>query len=119
MVSDSNGIRIHNLLIRKRTLNHLGMTLLNAISLNMFQNKIKISPLVLPTSLAEHLQILIKMCFICLNKRISDNDTYSDSFIGRCEMDCAKGRVNERSINVIKLTRAVDFLKPREDLYFL
>ena len=71
MVNDSNGIRTDNLLIRKRTLNHLGMTLLNAISLHMFQNKINISPPVLPASLAEHLQILKKMCFICIKGALS------------------------------------------------
>ena len=57
------------------------MALLNAISLQMFQNKIKISPTLLPVNLTEHLQISIKMCFICNDKRISDNNTKNEGGI--------------------------------------
>ena len=42
----------------------------NAISLQMFQNKMKIIPPVLPVSLAEHLQIFKKMCFTCNNNAL-------------------------------------------------
>ena len=48
-----------------------GLALLNAISSQMFQNKKKMSPPVLPVSLAEHLQILKIVCFFCNNKRIA------------------------------------------------
>ena len=50
------------------------MSPLNEISLQMFQNKIKISPPVLPERLAEHLQILRKICFVCNDKRITENN---------------------------------------------
>ena len=73
------------------------MALLNAISLQIFQNKMKISPPVLLTSLAEHLQVLKRTCFIFNNKRISDNNTYNKGGIGRCEMDCVKDHLTERS----------------------
>ena len=56
----------------------------------MFQNKKKIYPPVLPVSLAEHLQILKKMCFICKDKRICDNTRYKEGVIGRCKMNYAK-----------------------------
>ena len=55
-----------------RTTTFIGMALLNAISLQMFQNKIKISPTVLPANLTEHLQISKKMCLIYNDKRISE-----------------------------------------------
>ena len=54
------------------------MTLLNAIPLQMFPNRIKISPIVIPVSIAEYLQIF-KKC-------VSDNNTYIKSGIRRCEM---------------------------------
>ena len=41
----------------------------------MFQNKIKISPTVLPVNLAEHLQVFKWICFIRNDKLISDNNT--------------------------------------------
>ena len=37
----------------------------------MFQNKRKMSPPVLPISLAEHLQVLKIVCFFCNNKHIA------------------------------------------------
>ena len=58
-----------------RTTFFTGMALLNSILLEMFQNKIKISPTALPVNLAEHLQVLKKICFICNDKYISDNNT--------------------------------------------
>ena len=55
------------------------MAVLNAISLQMFQNKIKISSTVLPVNLTEHLKISRKIYFICNDKRISDNNRKNDS----------------------------------------
>ena len=57
----------------------------------------KIYSTVIPVGLAEHLQIFIKVCFICSDKRISDNNTYSKGGIRRCKMDCAMERYTERS----------------------
>ena len=37
------------------------------------------------------------MCFICNDERISDNNTYGEGGIERCEMDCAKEHLTERS----------------------
>ena len=70
------------------------------------QNKSKISPTVLPVSLAEHLQTSKEMCFICNDKRISDNNankeggindnnTNKEGGIGRREMNCAKKHLTE------------------------
>ena len=53
------------------------MALLNAILLQIFQNRIKKSPTLLPLSLAKHLEILKKSRFICSDKRISDNNRYN------------------------------------------
>ena len=55
------------------------MAVLNAISLQMFQNKIKISSTVLPVNLTEHLKISRKIYFICNDKHISDNNRKNDS----------------------------------------
>ena len=49
------------------------MGLLNKTSYQVFQNRMKISPPVLPVSLADDLQILKKITFICNDERISDN----------------------------------------------
>ena len=43
----------------------------------------KISQTVLPVILAEHLQILEKICFICNDKCISDSITYNKAGIER------------------------------------
>ena len=43
----------------------------------------KISQTVLPVILAEHLQILEKICFICNDKCISDSITYNKDGIER------------------------------------
>ena len=43
------------------------MALINSISLLMFKIKIKISPTILPVSFAEHLEILKKIRFTCIN----------------------------------------------------
>ena len=48
--------------------------MLNVISLQMFQNKMKISPPVLPVSLGQPSQIFKKMCSTCPNMRISDKN---------------------------------------------
>ena len=66
------------------------MALLNAISLKKFQNKMKMSPTVLPVSLAEHLQIFKKNMFICNDERISDNNPCNECSIGRLERDCTE-----------------------------
>ena len=73
------------------------MAMLNAIALHMFQNKVKIIPTVLPRSLADNLQHFKKMSFICNDKRISDNNTNSEAVIGRCDMNCAKKHLIDRS----------------------
>ena len=52
----------------------------------------KISQIVLPVILAEHLQILEKICFICNDKCISDSITYSKAGI---ERDGGKDCANE------------------------
>ena len=65
----------------------LGMALLNAISLQMFQNKMKISLTVILVSLVEHLQILKKISFICNDEHIIDNNIYNKGDTGRREMD--------------------------------
>ena len=54
------------------------LALLNTMPLQMIHNKMK-SPAVFPVSLAEHLQVLKEMCFICNNKCISDKKTYDES----------------------------------------
>ena len=41
-------------------------------------------------------QILIKMYFICNDKRISDNNTYNEGGIGLCKMDSVKDHLIER-----------------------
>ena len=61
----------------------IGMTLLNAISLQMFQKKMNISKSILPVSLEEHLQTLQKICFIYNNERISDDDIYNEGVMGQ------------------------------------
>ena len=71
--------------------------LLNAISLPIFQNKIKISPTVLTVSLAGHLQLFYKMSFACNDKHFSDNNKYNEGGIGRCKMDYAKEYLIKRS----------------------
>ena len=87
------------------------MTPLNAISIQMFQSKMKISPSVLPVSLVEYLHIFKKMCFICNDKPISDNDTYNEVVTGRNEMDCVKELLTEWS-SYVRVARAFDFMKP-------
>ena len=49
----------------------------------------KIFPTVLSVSLAEHLNIFLKIFFICNNKCISENNTYNEGGIGRWEIDCS------------------------------
>ena len=56
----------------------------------MFQNKIEISPPVIPVSLAKYLQIVKKLRFIYNDKHISDSNAYNAPGIGSCEMDCDK-----------------------------
>ena len=71
-----------------RTTFFIGMALLNAILLQMFRNKINISPPVLPISSAKHLKTYKNMCFICSHEEhISDNTTNNNDGIGRCDMD--------------------------------
>ena len=50
-----------------RTATFIGMSLLIAILLQMFQNKIKISAKLFPVNHTEHLQISKKMCFVMVN----------------------------------------------------
>ena len=57
------------------------MALLNSISLQMFEKKIKMSSIVLSISLAEYLQFFLKMCF-SNDKHVSDNNTYVKGGIG-------------------------------------
>ena len=71
--------------------------MLNAILLQIFQNKMKRFPKLPPVSPTEHLQILKKICFICNDKRIIDNNTYNKGGFGRCGMDFAKEHLNEGS----------------------
>ena len=61
------------------------MTRLNAMSLQMLENKIKLCPPVLPASLAEHCQNLKRCGFICSYKDISDNITYRKVAIAQFE----------------------------------
>ena len=63
----------------------------------MLQNEMKISPPVLPVKLEENSQILKMMFFICNDERISDNNTCNEEAIGRCEIDCVKECLIERS----------------------
>ena len=58
----------------------ISMTMLNVITLQMFQSKMKVSPPVLSAILTEHLKMVKKMCFIC-------NDDRKRGGIERCEMD--------------------------------
>ena len=73
------------------------MALLNALSKQIFRKKIKISSTVLPISLSEHLQILKKMCFICNDKGISENNPYNQDGIARCKINCAEEHLTEWS----------------------
>lgn len=95
------------------------MAVLNAMSLRIFKNKMKKSPQLLPVHLAENLQILKNMHFICKDKCISDNDTCksNEGVFGRREIDCAKERLIE-ILNIMEVTRAVGFMKPRVGLIF-
>ena len=61
------------------------MTLLNVITLQMFQNKMKISPTVLTVKYYK-----FSTGFICNDKHISDSNAYSECGIGRCKIDYAK-----------------------------
>ena len=49
----------------------------------------KISPIELPVSVAKH-QHFFKNVFYCIDKRISDINTYIEIGIEQCEMDCSK-----------------------------
>ena len=95
------------------------MAVLNAIPLQIFKNKMKKYPQVLPVHLAEDLQILKKMRFICNDKRISDNNTCNcnEGVTGPREIDCAKERFIE-ILNIMEVTRAVGFMKRRVGLIF-
>ena len=84
------------------------MVVLNAISLQMFQSKMKIFPTAPPVSLAEHLQIFYKMCFICNDKRISDTSTYNEGGTVRCKVDYAKEYLVEWS-NYYKCDKSSQF----------
>ena len=59
-----------------------------------------------------------KMYFICKDKLVSDNNTCKEGSIGRCKMYCDKQNLMEQSKNIIKVTRAVGFIKPFEGLIF-
>ena len=63
----------------------------------MFQDKTIISITVLPSSLTEHQQFFKKMCFICNDKRITDNNTYNEISTEPCEFDYAKEHLTESS----------------------
>ena len=65
----------------------IGMALIKAIPLQMFQNKMKISPPVLWVCPAEHLQIYKKTYFICNDECTSDNNTYNNGGFQRSKMD--------------------------------
>ena len=70
-----------------RTTCAAGMALLNVVLLQVFQNKTKISLPVLPVSLAEYLQILKKVWFICNDEHIIDNNTFNMGGIVQPEID--------------------------------
>ena len=53
------------------------------------------------------------MGFICNDKRINDNDIYNEYGIRRSEIDYAKKYLIERSDYIMKVTKAVGFMKPR------
>ena len=91
---------------------------LNVISLQIFKNKMKKYPQVLPVHLAEDSQILKKVIiFICNRKRINCNNTLNEGVVGRHEMDCAKECFTE-ILNIMEVTRAVGFMKPCVGLIF-
>ena len=91
---------------------------LNTISLQIFKNKMKKYPQVLPVHLVEDSQIFKKMIiFICNRKRTNGNNTLNEGVIGRHEMDCAKECLVE-ILNIIEVTRAVGFMKPCVGLIF-
>ena len=101
-----------------RTTFFVGIALLNSILLQMSQNKIEASPPALSVSLAEYLQILKKLCFICNGKHISDNYAYNVHGIGRCEMNWEKESLIERS-KYYEESRRVGYIEPRIGLIFL
>ena len=100
-----------------RTIIFIGMALLNAISLLMFQNKFKISPTVLPINLTEHIQIFKKMFYICM-KNASVTIIKRTSVV----LDSAKWIVPKsiylNRVSFMKLARAVSFMKPCVGLTF-
>ena len=59
-----------------------------------------------------------KMYFFCKDKRVSDNNTCKKGSIGRCKTYCAKQNLMEQSKNIVKVTRAVGFMKLFEGLIF-
>ena len=92
---------------------------LNAISLQIFKNKMKKYAQVLPVHLAEDSQILKKrIIFICNRKCINGNNTLNEGVIGRHEMDCAKECLIEILNIIMEVTRAIGFMKPCVGLIF-
>ena len=91
------------------------MALLNAILLWMFQNKMKYLQ---PLKSRRNLQIFKKMCFICNDKSI----LMTMIRMIRAELDGAKWivprAVKLSGVNIMKVTRAVGFMKPCLGLIF-
>ena len=65
----------------------IGMALLRAILLQIFQSKMRIPPPVGLVRLTKHLRILKKMSFICNNEYIIDNNAYNKGDIRRPEIN--------------------------------
>ena len=74
------------------------MTLLTVISLQMFQNKMKISPLVITSNFPTDLK---KGFLICNDKSISDNDKYEEGSIEWWELNCFSRSLYLNGINIM------------------
>ena len=86
-----------------RTSVFIGMALLNSISLQMFQKKMKIFSTAVSINLTDHLQFFFKMCFIGNDKHVRDNNTYNNGGIGQCEMYFVKEHLIEKSNQTIAI----------------
>ena len=56
---------------------------------------------------------------MCNDRRINYNNTYNDGCMGRRGLDILPRSIQLNRVNIMKMTGAAGFIKPREDLIYL